>query len=233
VIPFTVIIPAAGTGSRSGRDIPKQYVELAGERVLARTIAAFTALDACERIVVAVDASWRAVAEECARGDARVSFVDGGTERQHSIANGLAALDAGARIVLVHDAARPCVARDLIERVVDAAAAHGAALPVMPIAETVKRVDGAGRVLETIPRGELRLAQTPQGFRRELIERAYREAASRGTLGTDDASLVEALGEPVATVDGDPGNLKITVAEDFRRAEREIANVERRMSNDE
>lgn len=217
---FSLIIPAAGSGSRTGRELPKQYAEIAGHRMLAWTLDAFLALESCAEIVVAIDDSWRDLAEECGGGDARVRFVAGGAERQHSIANALDALETDAPIVLVHDAARPCVDRALIERVVEAAATHGAALPVLGIAETVKRVDADGRVLETIPRAELRLAQTPQGFRRELLVRAYDFARAHRTVGTDDASLVEALGVAVYTTAGDTRNLKVTIAEDFDRAVR-------------
>jgi len=123
-----------------------------------------------------------------------------------------------ASIVLVHDAARPCVGRALIERVVEAAETHGAAVPVVAIAETVKRVDANGMIVGTIPRSELRLAQTPQGFERALLERAYSNADEHRIVATDDASLVEALGVGVAAVEGDADNLKITLPGDFERA---------------
>lgn len=217
---FAVIIPAAGSGSRSGRDIPKQYVELIGAPVLAHTIGAFTTLENCGEVVVAIDEAWRELAERCAPSGSVVRFVHGGAERQDSVAAALAALSPTEEIVLVHDAARPCVSRELVERVVAAAAEHGAALPVLPVSETVKRVDRDGQVIETVPRSELRLAQTPQGFRREVIERAYAEALRRGGApATDDAALAEAIGTQVWTVIGDPANLKITMPQDFARAE--------------
>lgn len=216
--PFSVIIPAAGSGSRSGRALPKQYVELAGAPILAHTIAAFLALESCVDVVVAIDEAWRDVATACAPDDPRVRFVGGGAERQHSIAAALAALRGDASIVLVHDAARPCVGRALIERVVEAASTHGAAVPVVAIAETVKRVDASGMIVGTIPRSELRLAQTPQGFERALLERAYSNAEEHRIVATDDASLVEALGIGVAAVEGDADNLKITLPGDFERA---------------
>jgi 2-C-methyl-D-erythritol 4-phosphate cytidylyltransferase len=227
VITFAVIIPAAGSGSRSGRNIPKQYVELGGEPVLAHTLRAFAGLPGCAEIIVAIDEEWRAVAERCGRGIELARFVAGGTERQHSIANALAALAGRPELVLVHDAARPCIAPALAERVAVAAALHGAAIPALPINETVKRVDAAGVIVETIPRSDLRAAQTPQGFRRELLERAYAHASRTALLGTDDASLVEALGEPVHVVEGDPANIKITLPEDFARAERYLASIGR------
>lgn len=216
---FALIIPAAGSGTRSGQHIPKQYVELLGVPVLAHTLRAFATMKECEEIVIAIDRTWRATAEQCADGIAHVRFVPGGEERQYSIANALRDLGGNPELVLVHDAARPCVPRAMVERVLRAANEYGAAVPAMAITETVKRVNDDGRVTETIERGNLRAVQTPQGFRRELLASAYRHAALRGIVGTDDASLVEAYGARVQVVDGSLDNIKITVPEDFKRAE--------------
>jgi 2-C-methyl-D-erythritol 4-phosphate cytidylyltransferase len=218
-ITFAVIIPAAGEGSRSGRPVPKQYVELMGHQVLTHTLRAIAGLAGCSEIVVAINEDWRVSAEAAASGIANVRLVAGGSERQHSITNALRALHTAPELVLVHDAARPCLSRQLIERVIAAAARYGAAIPAMPINETVKRVASDGTVIETIPRAELRTAQTPQGFRRELLEAAYAHAAKSGLVATDDSSLVEAYGAPVHIVEGESGNIKITGPEDFRRAE--------------
>ncbi len=220
-ISFAVIIPAAGTGSRSGRDIPKQYVELAGEPVLRHAIRAFAGHPGCAAIVIPIDDRWRAEAEAAAAGF-DVTFVPGGEERQHSIANALGGVPEGVELVLVHDAARPCVSGALVERVIEGASRHGAAIPALPVNETVKRVDADGAVIATIPRGELRLAQTPQGFRLPLLREAYAAARRDGVIGTDDASLVEHLGRPVVTVEGDPANIKITLPGDFDRARRTL-----------
>jgi 2-C-methyl-D-erythritol 4-phosphate cytidylyltransferase len=218
-ITFAVIIPAAGEGSRSGRPLPKQYVELLGHQVLTHTLRPFAGLPGCTEIVVAINEEWRATAESAAAGIPTVGFIAGGSERQHSITNALRALRTSPDLVLVHDAARPCLSRELIQRVVAAAARYGAAIPAMPIIETVKRVGEEGTIIETIPRAQLRTAQTPQGFRRDLLEAAYARAGERGLVGTDDSSLVEAYGAVVHVVEGEQGNIKITVAEDFRRAE--------------
>lgn len=215
---FAVVIPAAGSGARSGSELPKQYVELGGARVLEHTVRAFLGFVDCLEIVLAVDERWRDVAHECCAGDPRARLVTGGAERQDSIARALASLASPAPIVLVHDAARPCVSAELVERVVVAVTTHRAAVPVVPVAETVKRVDADGRIVATIPRTDLRLAQTPQGFERALLERAYAAAADVGLSGTDDASLVEAIGCSVMSVEGDPENVKITVPGDFARA---------------
>jgi 2-C-methyl-D-erythritol 4-phosphate cytidylyltransferase len=216
---YALIIPSAGGGSRSGQSIPKQYVELLGEPILAHTLRAFTAVAGCREIIIPVSEEWRDSAQQAAAGIANVHFVSGGTERQHSIANALAAMRSAPELVLVHDAARPCVSPALIRRVIEAAAQYGAAIPALPINETVKRVNAEGVILETIPRAELRAAQTPQAFHRELLIAAYSYAAERELAVTDDASLVEAYGANVHVVEGEWGNIKITVAEDFRRAE--------------
>jgi 2-C-methyl-D-erythritol 4-phosphate cytidylyltransferase len=225
VKPFALIVPAAGSGSRSGSSMPKQYVPLLGVPMLRHTLERFHRFAACLEIVVAIDAEFRSEAEQCVEGLDRVMLTEGGTERQHSIANAIARLRSHASIVLVHDAARPCVSHQLIERVVQAAAEHGAVLPVMPINDTVKQVDEQGRVVQTIPRGELRTAQTPQGFERDLLKKAYAHAAEHGIAATDDASLVEALGEDVWTVDGEAENIKITLPTDFVRAEELLAST--------
>jgi 2-C-methyl-D-erythritol 4-phosphate cytidylyltransferase len=216
---YALIIPAAGGGSRSGQQIPKQYVELLGRPILAHTLHAFADVAGCSEIVVAVSEEWRGAAEEAAAGIAGVRFVPGGTERQHSIASALAALRTAPDLVLVHDAARPAVSRALIERVIAAASQHGAAIPALPINETVKRVNADGVIVETIPRAELRAAQTPQGFRRELLVAAYDDATTHSLAVTDDASLVEAYGAAVHVVEGDWENIKVTMPDDFRRAE--------------
>lgn len=216
---FSVIIPAAGSGSRGGTSIPKQYVELCGAPVLAHTLRIFAPLEACREIIVAVDEQWRSAAEQCAAGIAHVRFIGGGAERQHSIAAALALLGSDSELVLIHDAARPCASRALVERVVGAALEFGAAIPAMAINETVKRVDETGMITETLPRHSLRAAQTPQGFRRDVIIAAYAAAEARGHIGTDDASLVEAAGGIVHVVEGEPGNIKITLPGDFACAE--------------
>lgn len=218
--PFTLIVPAGGTGSRSGASLPKQYVELCGAPMLRHTLERFAAMPECAEMIVAVGHADLERAREAAAGFARLTLVEGGATRQHSIANALGWIRSKADIVLVHDAARPCVSQSLIRRVAAAAAEHGAAIPVMPIAETVKRIDERGRVIETLDRSELRAVQTPQGFDHDLLQRAYAHAAEHGIGATDDASLVEAIGEPVVAVDGEASNIKVTVAEDFAVAER-------------
>jgi 2-C-methyl-D-erythritol 4-phosphate cytidylyltransferase len=216
---FALIIPAAGSGSRSGQHVPKQYIELAGSLVLTHTLLAFSNIPGCMEIIIATNSAWRSTTELCAKGFDTVNIIAGGNDRQHSIANALASLGGTPELVLVHDAVRPCVSPALIERVIGAATEHGAAIPVLPVTETLKRVNADGLILETLPRAEIRTAQTPQGFRRELLIAAYRYAADHGIVATDDASLVEAYGAGVYTVDGEQENIKITWPGDFERAE--------------
>jgi 2-C-methyl-D-erythritol 4-phosphate cytidylyltransferase len=151
---------------------------------------------------------------------ARLVVVAGGEHRQQSVANGLARLPAEASIVLVHDAARPFVDRELIDRVLDVATHGAAAVPALPLSDTVKEVDTAGLVARTVARERLVSVQTPQAFPRAMLETAHQRARSEGgSSATDDAALCERIGQPVRVVPGSPRNLKLTTMEDFRLAE--------------
>jgi 2-C-methyl-D-erythritol 4-phosphate cytidylyltransferase len=152
-----------------------------------------------------------------------VELVEGGEHRQHSVANALAAVSAGpGDIVLVHDAVRPFVTPEIIDQVIRGAEKHGAAIAGMPAVDTVKQVertaDGA-LITSTVPRERVVMAQTPQGFRYEILKQAFDEAAADGFIGTDEASLVERSGKEVAVVMGSPRNLKITTPADMELAE--------------
>jgi len=216
---FALIVPAAGSGSRTGRTLPKQYALVAGKSVLEHALRPFTALDACKEIVVAVAPSMWDLASTCIGSIECARLVVGGADRGQSIAHALDVVDRSVDLILVHDAARPCVDVELVLRVIRAAVEHGAAIPAMPIPDTVKRVDRDGIVVETLDRSMLRVAQTPQAFRREILVRAYGNARRQVLTGTDDAALVEALGLPIHTVVGDTNNIKITTEEDFASAE--------------
>jgi 2-C-methyl-D-erythritol 4-phosphate cytidylyltransferase len=196
-----VILVAAGEGRRFGG--PKAFVALEGRTLLERAAEPFASFR--DRVVVAR-------AEDLAR--ARLpgwKVVAGGPRRRDSVERGLAALDAATEVVLVHDAARPLVPPAVVERVRAAAGRHGAVVPGIPLTDTIKRVRGE-RVVETLDRSALVAVQTPQGFRVDLLRRAL---ASGGGDFTDDAAIVEGLGEPVVVVPGDPRNLKVTVPEDL------------------
>jgi 2-C-methyl-D-erythritol 4-phosphate cytidylyltransferase len=212
-----VVIVAAGRGARMGADRPKAHLPVGGVPMLRRAAAVFAAHPRVGLVVAAVadEAEARAALGPLA---ARVTLVRGGAERQDSVRLGLAAIPSAA-LILVHDAARPLVGADLIDRVIAAAAAHGAAVPALQPADTVKEIDPGGRVVATLPRERLRLAQTPQGFRADLLREAHARAHRDGWRGTDDAALVERVGATVAVVAGDPANLKITTPLDRVLAE--------------
>lgn len=199
-----IVLVAAGAGTRFGR--PKALVELAGATLLARSASAFAALPHRVAVVRAEDQDsielpgWTVVA--------------GGATRSESVARGVAALGPDVEVVLVHDAARPLVPPEVVQRVLAAAERAPAVVPVVPVADTVKELDGE-RVARTLDRRRLGAAQTPQAFHADLLRRAL--AAPAGAF-TDEAGLVEHLGEPVVTVAGDPRNLKITTPLDLRIA---------------
>jgi 2-C-methyl-D-erythritol 4-phosphate cytidylyltransferase/2-C-methyl-D-erythritol 2,4-cyclodiphosphate synthase len=218
------IVVGAGRSTRMG-GTDKLAAEVAGRPLLAWTLRALAAAPEIERMVV-VTAPER-VAEIAAAGWLPANVVDvvaGGERRQESVHAGFTALDGHAAnaadatgVVLVHDAARPLVGTNLIRAVTAAVARHGAAIPVLPVAETLKRLDG-DLVGETVDRSRLGTAQTPQGVRRDLLREAYRRfpAAGVGTF-TDEAALLEACSIPVHVVPGDPGNLKVTLPADLDR----------------
>jgi len=215
------IVPAAGRGERFGGDGPKALVPLGGRPLLEYALTALGAASTVEAIVVAAPPDAVELVERVARraaGAKLAGVVPGGSDRQASVAHGLAALPAGPEIVLVHDGARPLVPVSLIDSVVAAAAEDGAATAAVPVDETVKRGE-EGWVRSTIDRAGLFRVQTPQAFSRTLLETAHREAARAGFHGTDDAALVERLGRPVRLVPGAPANLKITVPDDLLLAE--------------
>jgi 2-C-methyl-D-erythritol 4-phosphate cytidylyltransferase len=221
-----VIIPAGGTGRRMGGEIPKQYLSLAGIPILVHTLKEFQRSPIVDEILLVVPGGdvaevRRDVVE---RYDfSRVSLViAGGRERQDSVRNALVYVRDEHEIILVHDGVRPFVTGALIERAVAGAKAFGAVTVGVPVRDTVKAVDAAGRVVKTVLREGLWLTQTPQAFRREVILAAYERAAADGFYGTDDASLVERMGIPVRMIPGDVDNIKVTTPEDLARGERMI-----------
>ncbi|MBI1950485.1 MAG: 2-C-methyl-D-erythritol 4-phosphate cytidylyltransferase [Acidobacteria bacterium] len=213
------ILVAAGRGVRMGACRPKAFLRLGGRTILERALGAFTSHPGIGRIVVAV-ADPTDASDLLGPGAARALLVRGGEERQDSVRLALEAIGpAEADVILVHDAARPLVSRALIDSVIAAAAEHGAAVPVVPAADTVKRLGTDGSIEATLPRETLRLAQTPQGFRSAVLREAHARAARDGFTGTDDAALVERSGGRVAVVPGSEGNIKITTPGDLVLAE--------------
>ncbi len=209
---FAVILPAAGRSSRFGSAEKKVFAVLDGRPVWLRSAELFVARpDVCQCIVVAAPEDRGRFGAAPAGG--RVEIADGGAERFQSVANALARTTTEAEFVAVHDAARPCLTPALIDAVFARAVETGAAMLAVRVADTVKRDDGRGRVVVTVPRDGLWLAQTPQVFRRDWLLDAYARRAALGAGVTDDAQLVEAAGHAVYLVPGSGANLKITTRE--------------------
>jgi len=215
-----VVIPAGGVGSRFGARTPKQFLRLGTMPILAATVQHFARHPAVRAVVVAAPEPWVARAGRIlGRVVTRtpLTVVAGGRTRQDSVWLALQAAPEDVEIIVVHDAVRPMITRRLVDTVVRAAAAEGAAICALPLTETVKRVR-AERVEATLDRSELWAVQTPQAFRVDLLREAHEKARRDGVVGTDDAMLVERLGHPVRVVRGLAENVKITTPEDLRRA---------------
>lgn len=226
------LIVAAGRGRRAGDGLPKQYRPLGGQSVLARTFRVFLShprIEVVQGVVGSDDHDlYRAALPAVEQGSKVLPPVTGGATRQQSVLNGLEALARGGAgpetIVLIHDAARPFVEHAVIERAIVAARAEGAAVPGVPVTDTVAIVGANGRVADTPPRDTLRAVQTPQAFRFEAILGAHRAAqASNLADFTDDGAVAAWAGLPVSVFEGDPLNVKLTSAGDFEAAERRMA----------
>lgn len=216
-----VIIVAAGRGLRAGPGGPKQYRTLGGRSVISRAMAAFCGHPEVAAVQPVVNPDDIAIFNQAVGNIQALAPVNGGATRQASVRAGLEALVATAPdIVLIHDAARPFANDALIARAIEAATKTGAAVPVIPVTDTIKQVDAHGHVDATPERAKLRIAQTPQAFRYDVILEAHRRAAREGRDDfTDDAALAEWAGLTVATFEGDPANMKLTTPEDFAREE--------------
>jgi 2-C-methyl-D-erythritol 4-phosphate cytidylyltransferase len=217
-----LVLTAAGSSTRFGPGPTKALLPLLDEPVLVRAAEPFRAAFPEIPIVVTVRPEDRAAVEAALAADPRLAgavVVEGGPTRQESVRRGLAALPEGVRIAMVHDAARPCVSRDLVRRVAGAAERDGAAAPVLPLSDSVHRVDDDDRIVESLPRASLRAVQTPQAARIALLRHAFAEAARRDLEATDEVGLLLAIGVAVTAVPGDPENVKLTVPEDLVRAE--------------
>jgi 2-C-methyl-D-erythritol 4-phosphate cytidylyltransferase len=214
------------SAGQSSSAAPKQFLELAGIPILIHTLRAFAAVPEVAAMYVAVRASEmeRLAAQVLEYGFAdKVHVVEGGDNRQESVSNALAALECEPDdIVLVHDAVRPLIDAATIQRTIQAVEKHDAAIVGLPAVDTIKQVERTADgtiITSTIPREYIVQAQTPQGFRYELLKRAFAEAAADGFVGTDEASVVERAGSQVAVVQGSPANFKITQPGDLELAE--------------
>ena len=223
----SAIIAAAGAGRRLGAAKPKQMLDIGGGSMLHYSVQAFLDHPRVSEIVVVKPAGPMSLglleSPSLEQRVGKLQFVDGGDRRQDSVANGFDAVSPKADVILIHDAARPFVSASLIDRTIDAAAAHGAAIAALQSRDTVKRVRD-GLIVETIPRETVYLAQTPQGFRRDVLAAAV-QAGRAAVEGTDEAALAERAGYQVHVVDGDPGNVKITTEDDLAAARARTAGV--------
>src|SRR6202162_6026580 len=221
------ILVAAGRGLRAGSGGPKQYRSIGGQTVIFRAMEPFCRHPQVFAVQPVLNPDDTAMFNEAVSGLRYEPPAKGGATRQASVHAGLEAL-AGQKpdIVLIHDAARPFVSAALISRAIDAAGRTGAAIPAIPVADTVKLIDASGNVEATPERARLRIAQTPQAFRFDVILDAHRRAAREGHGDfTDDAVLAEWAGLTVTTFEGDPANMKLTTPEDFVREEARLASL--------
>jgi len=211
---LVVIVPAAGAGSRFGGGLPKQFQLLAGKPVIQHVVERFLLDDLVVRVIVPVAELLLANV----KNSERVTFIAGGETRQQSVIRGVA--EAGdAELIAVHDAARPLFSAAIFHAVVDAARESGAALPVIPVADTIHVMNADSTVAQTLDRSMLAAAQTPQCFRAAILRDVLARAEREGLEGTDEAGLAVKFGYRVRAVPGDPRNLKITVPEDLAIAE--------------
>lgn len=228
-----VVLVAAGQGTRIGGPVPKQFRALAGQPVLLWSLRTFLGVPDIAHVVIVLPASDAAAppAWLAPHLDARTAVVAGGAERHDSVERGTAALSADCITVLVHDAARPLIDRQTIDRVIAVARGGEGAVPALPMGDTVKQAgDGTPpAITRTVPRQQLWRAQTPQGFPRTMLETAQRQARADRLEPTDDAAQVEHSGGIVRLVPGTTENFKLTTEADFELAE---AIVARRKSRD-
>lgn len=208
------IIVAAGRGKRLGSSLPKQFLKVRGRTILEMSVEAFEQNKYVDEIFVAANADYCELTEKLCRGFSKLKkIVAGGAERQDSVRAALDCLRGENGIVLVHDAARPFVSEAVINAVIEGTADFGAAIPTVPVKDTIRQVDGTGS--RTLQRETLARVQTPQGFRISLLKHAFEKAQAEGFLGTDDASLVERMGINISMVQGEDANRKITTREDL------------------
>ena len=215
------VIPAAGEGKRMNSDIPKQFLEFAGQPILYHTLMAFELSGLAKSIALAVPpADVHSMKVKWPKRFPRVTqVIAGGKERQDSVYNAVCALEENTEIVVIHDAVRPFINSTMIEKTVNAAREHGAAVVAIPLSDTLKRDNGSDFVQTTIDRSGLWRVQTPQAFRYELLLEAMEQACAENFYGTDEGMLIERLGKSVKLIPGSERNIKITRPEDLPFAE--------------
>lgn len=221
------LIPAAGLGKRMGSVVPKPYLLLGGREILARTLEVFETCAAVHEVWVMVSVEQQA---QCRQGiverygfDKVQGVITGGDERQASVWCGLQQLAAEVDLVIIHDGVRPFVNHTMIEDALEGAVQYGAAIAAVPLKDTIKRISLDGQVEATIPRERLWRIQTPQAFRRRLLQQAFEHAWQQRLSATDEAGLIEAYGHPVHVVQGSEQNVKITTPDDLAMCEHFMA----------
>jgi 2-C-methyl-D-erythritol 4-phosphate cytidylyltransferase len=217
------IIVAAGKGIRLKGALRKQYVAIDGVPILRHTLNKFDSCEQVDQIIVVVPKDdldfCRNEILMSAKFQKDVMLIAGGVERQDSVYNGLKAVDSDGGIVLIHDGVRPFVRQEHLVACINGAAELGACILGIPAFDTVKKVNATNEITQTLKRDKLWLAQTPQAFQLKLIIKAHEAAKQEGFIATDDASLVERLGEIVKIIPGNRGNIKITNQEDLKLAQ--------------
>lgn len=217
------IIVAAGQGLRMQHRLRKQYIPLAGLPILAHTLAVFDNCDLIDQIYLVIPQDdidfCRQNILEAVKPARPIQTVVGGARRQESVHNGLLQVMPGCEILVIHDGVRPFVRQNQLTACINGAREYGACILGLPVYDTLKRVDQFEKIVDTVARDKIWMAQTPQAFRYDLIKRAHEQARSDGFQGTDDASLVERLGEAVKIIHGSRSNIKITNREDLGIAE--------------
>jgi 2-C-methyl-D-erythritol 4-phosphate cytidylyltransferase len=218
---YKVIIPAAGSGKRMGAGMNKLFLKIDDQTIIEMTIAIFGKDERCSEIILPINPDEREMFESlsCIKEfEEKLTFVQGGAERQESVFNGIKAIHDKKSTVLVHDGARPFVTKNIISALLENSEGSGGVICAVPVKDTVKKVEQE-KVTETIDRSTLWAVQTPQAFTLEVLEEAHIAAEEKGFFGTDDASLLEWQGKTVKVVMGDYFNIKVTTKEDLIFAE--------------
>ncbi len=219
----SVIMPAAGLSLRMGANVRKPFIMIGEKPIFFYTLEKFSKLKRVKEIIFVVNEKDRSTVIEKWSDELKAykvtKIITGGERRQDSIYNGLAHLDHDTKIILIHDAVRPLVKNEEIEAVIKSTEEKGAAIVASPMKLTVKKVDSSLEIIKTVPRHDLWMAQTPQGFKRDLLVNAYDKIKDSNEEFTDDAEVVEKAGHTVGIVSGSYDNIKITTREDLKLAE--------------
>ncbi|MCP4367963.1 MAG: 2-C-methyl-D-erythritol 4-phosphate cytidylyltransferase [Deltaproteobacteria bacterium] len=217
----SAVIVAAGKGVRMNDAVRKQYLPLAGRPVLAHCLTLFEKCNLINKIILVVPED---DFDYCRNNilpmlKSKINLVAGGRERQESVYNGLIAVGENNGIVIIHDGVRPFANNEMLESCIRGAKKHGACIVGVPMQDTLKKISFSNSIEKTIERNNIWLAQTPQAFRYEIIKKAHENAKLKEYTATDDAFLVEQIGNPVKIVKGNKNNIKITTREDLKLAQ--------------